>query len=232
VKALWVAALLAASLAASAQEPTGAKEMFENPGGAPVLAPGGAATPDPQPPRPQLHRPARPQSATFGLKCWVELVEAPGSPGERVTHDRVFHSGEKIRLHFAANADGHISIVQIGSSGNASLLFPAPARGLSTNVLSAGGDRVLPSKDDWFRFDATPGAERLVVLFAKRQGDIDDSLLLQQMLDPAAAKDLVQRAKSAAGSKDLVLETVSNEATYAVNRVGELVVLELTLRHE
>lgn len=227
-KTLLLAALLAGSVAANAQEPTGAKEMFESPGGAPVLAP----APAPEAHKPQPHHAPRPQSPTAGLKCWIELVPAPGSPGERVTYDRVFHSGEKIRLHFATNTEGHISIVQLGSSGKASLLFPAPARGLSQNTIQAGTDRVLPSKDDWFRFDATSGAERLVVLFARRQGDIDNSLLIQQMLDPAAAAELLQTAHHVTGSKDLVLETVSNEATYAVNRVGDLVVLELTLTHQ
>lgn len=171
-----------------------------------------------------------------GLSYWIELVDVSGGPGVQVTDSRVFKSGERIRLHFRSNAEGRISIVQIGSSGTSSMLFPDPAKGLSNNVLHANQDVVLPSAAHWFRFDGNKGTERLLVFFAGTQQELDATFPARRSMDPVATVALLNSAKAASGSKDLLIETetqsVSEIGTYAVNVAGNPIVLEIELKHE
>jgi hypothetical protein len=171
---------------------------------------------------------------SLGLSYWIEL-ETPGSTGVQVTERRTFRSGERIRLHFRSNADGHISILQLGASGTAQQLFPNAENGLVDSALAANEERILPSAAHWFRFDDRPGQERLIVVFARNQGELDDRPL-RQRLDPIDTEGLLRVASHVRGSKDLVIETeVSNAAeigTYGVNVAGQPVVLEIVLDHQ
>lgn len=172
---------------------------------------------------------------TLGLSYWIELADAKEATGTQVTDARVFHSGERLRLHFRSNADGYISLIQMGSSGTASVLFPDPAKGLGDNHLTADQDRVLPSDAAWFRFDATPGTEKLLVLFGKSTTDLE-SFPVKSSMDPGTTQALVRSTDSVRGSKDLILETETQKAsevgTYAVNVSGKPIVLEIQLRHQ
>jgi Domain of unknown function (DUF4384) len=165
-----------------------------------------------------------------GLHYWIELEE----PGRYVSDHEVFHSGQRIRLHFVSNSDGQILLIQLGASGTSSLLFPNPGRGLADNRLQAGEDRILPSDAHWFRFDANAGTERLLVLFARDAAELQRFPVKPQM-GPAETKEVLQTANHIEGSKDLVIETetraVSEIGTYGVNLKGEPVVLEISLQH-
>lgn len=226
----WIACILAMSFAAAAlaQDPEGAKELFG--GGVNRKVVGLPRTTPDVPKKPAVKGQKQPEPA-FGLSCWIELVEGPGKPGTQVTYTRSFKSGEKIRLHFQGNAGGYISLIQLGASGTSSVLFPDPSRGLIDNAIRAGVDRVLPSERDWFRFDATPGTERVLVLFAKTPQELE-SFIRSQAMDMQATAAMVQVADRMVGSKDLVTETVEDEATYVVNKVGNLVVMHLALVHQ
>lgn len=169
----------------------------------------------------------------FGLKYWIELIETPGQPGRSVTATRAFHSGEKVRLHFESNTSGEITIVQVGSSGASTILFPDPAKNLVSNTLRAGVDHVLPSPDHWFRFDTNPGTERLIVVFAHDRRGLDEALRSGPRTGPAATATLVRNARALAGSKDLVAERVESAGeTYVVSKARTLVAFEIPLVHK
>ena len=174
--------------ALAAQEPVqGAKELFYDPvgAGATRVSPGAQApssgTGRPQPARPLVRRdgngrrtvslPPNPEAratpTALGISYWIELQGASGGPGQQVTERHVFHSGERIRLHFRSNSDGNIALIQLGSSGTSQILFPDPEKGLADSRLAADQDKVLPQDSAWFRFDDKPGTERLIVLFAR-----------------------------------------------------------------
>jgi hypothetical protein len=210
---------------------SGAKELFDDGGGDPVLDSGAAEAPRDR--RSNTgHRPSDknpPAPTASGLKFWIELVKQQGESFAKVTDSRTFRSGEKIRLHFESNREGRIAIVQLGTSGTSSVLFPDPSKGLSDNSMRAREDRVLPSAKHWFRFDDTAGVERLLVLFARDQALLD-GLVPAVQLDPAQTDRLRYAADQPTGSKDLFIESVGDE-TYAANQKGGLVVLELTLTH-
>jgi hypothetical protein len=190
-------------------------------------------------PMPSRHKPiARPNSSgstPLGLSYWIELREKAGSPGKKVTDLRVFHSGERIRLHFRSNADGRIMLVQLAASGRSSVLFPDPEKLALDNHLAAGEDRVLPSEKSWFLFDRTAGSERLVVLFARTEEDLD-SFRIQRTMDAVATLALLRDVGILRGGKDLLLETetenAAQTATYAVTPSGKPIVLEIELHHQ
>jgi hypothetical protein len=170
----------------------------------------------------------------LGLSYWIELVDKDGQ-GQQVTGDRIFRSGERIRLHFLSNGDGNIALIQLGSSGTSSVLFPDPAKGLSDGRITAGEDRILPTESAWFRFDKNPGTEKILVLFARAQQEIDN-FEIQPRMDAGATQAVIKRVDYVRGGKDLILETETRNAseigTYGVNLAGKPVVLEIELRHQ
>ncbi len=170
----------------------------------------------------------------LGLSVWIELASPAGGPGLPVTDRRVFRSGERIRLHFRSNADGYLTLILIGSSGTSSVLFPDTAQGLLENRLAAGRDLVVPGDDAWLRFDETIGEERLLALFARSREDVEE-FPLQPTMDRIQTAALLASATAAGGSKDLVVETETENAaeigTYGVHLDGRPVILELVLQH-
>lgn len=107
-------------------------------------------------------------SAHDGIRHWIELLPAEGiapAVSQRVTEQRVFRSGERIRLHFETNVAGHITLIAGGSSGRRQKLFPLAAAGLGDDRLEAYTPRILPAENAWIRFDDQPAEERIEVYF-------------------------------------------------------------------
>lgn len=249
---LFSFAALCLGSAMEAQEPIrGAKELFYDPTGGVTSVAAVSEKPSPsngvrrasaplvdQTGRRMVALPASGRAAqpggSLGLSYWIEL-ETPGSAsGIQVTEGRTFKSGERIRLHFRSNSAGFISILQLGASGSSQILFPDSDQGLVDAAFPANEERILPSKDHWFRFDQNPGKERLIVIFARDRNELD-SLPLMQRMDRPATDDLIRSASHLRGSKDLVIETEAQTSseigTYGVNLKGQPVILEIVLEH-
>lgn len=176
-----------------------------------------------------------PDAPVLGLSYWIELIANAGKRGAHVTDERTFRSGERIRLHFRGNADGRIVIVQLGTSGVSSVLFPDAGKGLAQNRIRANGDHVLPSDEHWFRFDEKAGTERLLVLFARNQNELDRVFPTQPVMDAAATAMLLRTVQQSRGGKDLLIERETREPSeigdYAVNVAGKPIALEIALTH-
>lgn len=232
-----------AILSAVAQDnpPAGAKEMFFDPDHANTG--GGASPPDHSRPKPKLDEAGRrvPRSTnperqrTLGLSYWIELADESGAPRGPVTDEHTFHSGDRIRLHFRSNSDGHVMLVQLGASGTSSVLFPDPSRKAVDNRLRAEEDHVLPSATRWFRFDSHAGVETVLVLFARSQHELDRAFPTRQMMDADETSALVELANDAPGRKDLVIENETREpaeiGTYAVSVTGKPIIMQIVLKH-
>lgn len=214
--------------------PKGAKELFYDPLASTTLSiepvtPSMSAVSRPREvprrPTPSNTRP----SDQLGLSYWIELIEADGVAGQRVTEQRTFRTGEKVRLHFMSNRDARISLLQAGPTGKPSMLFPDLDKNLVDNILRAGVERALPKEDAWFRFDHNTGEERILVVFAADQDQLESTL------HPEVQSSTLF-ASAHAGSKDLVLEVDTENAvqrgTYAVNTAGQPMILEIVLKHE
>jgi hypothetical protein len=226
-----VSAFLFAACATADDSGRGAKEIFFDPNG----SPGNAAVVE------HGRRVARvPRQGTtpqtIGLSYWIELMGSDAGSGTAVTDERVFRSGERIRLHFRGNTDGRIMILQIGSSARASILFPDAAKGLSDDLLRANRERILPASTHWFRFDDTPGIDKLVVVFGTTQADIDRYVPTHRVMDERTTASLIRLAEAARGGKDLLIETESRKpeeiGRYVVSLSRRPFAFVIDLRHE
>ncbi len=246
-KLLLVFLVIASSFGVFAQDdlPVGAKEAFFDPQRPPPQETRG----DTQSPKHALQQrvydPAGrriPRSSpavewtAIGLSYWIELEDASGS-SRNVTDQRTFQSGDRIRLHFRANTNGRVQIMQLGASGRPAVLFPDATRGLSDNLLQANDERILPAATTWFKFDHNAGTETLFVMFAKTQQELDHVAPTQASFDahrqPLAPPE--HPAVNAGGRKDLMIETETEHAaevgTYAVSPAGNPIVLQIVLKH-
>jgi hypothetical protein len=174
----------------------------------------------------------------------------------------VFHSGDHIRLSLLANQAGYLYVVQKGSTGAWSPIYPAPGATPEAAKISPGQLEVVPGGTKAFAFDQNPGAEKLYVILSRHPiEDIDRVIrnLSHGGSVPAQPADSspVLEAKNVIpdellrklASRDLNLvdeETVdsssssaqdSEKAVYVVARKSETpsseqVILSLDLRHE
>ncbi len=182
-------------------------------------------------------------SRKAGLRHWIELVEEGSQVGRKVTSDRVFHTGERIRLHFQSNQDGYISLLQL-SGAKSEVLFPAPGKGFFDGFISAHEDRVLPGQEAWFRFDHRTGIEKLVVVFSPELEPLERILPGREprqeprepLQPPRGPSRLAQLASLPPGAKGLVVESELDDpnlvGSYAVSLTGEPIVLEIQLVHQ
>lgn len=106
----------------------------------------------------------RPPSGRPGAKVRVELQR--NGRVQFVSPKTVFQAGDKVRFHFSMNFNGYVVILNEGSSGKRSLLFPY--EGVSNRV-GMTKDFTVPQGNDWFEFDNTAGEERVTFIMSKRE---------------------------------------------------------------
>ncbi len=173
------------------------------------------------------------KTTNTGLRYWIELQQANETTSYKVDPNRVFRSGDRVRLHFAANQDGFLYITQHGSTGVKKLLFPVIANS-SENMLKAGVDLPAP-EPGWFKFDATAGEEQLDVMFYPATGDpkILNRLKSKQTAKTDLEMQVQQMITSNLNSRDLVLEidntyfekysgTIGAPATQPLPQLGQM----------
>lgn len=159
----------------------------------------------------------------MGVRYWVDLVDAQGNR-RQVTTDHVFRRGDRIQLHIMTNQDGYLTLVNIGTSGRTTVLFPS-ASAPGSNLVKAGTDHAVPP-GSFLRFEGNPGQEVLVLTFSPRPDAVPSS--------GAAAVALAQ------GAKDLVHEvdrSSAQPASYAVapprqGGSGGTVAVQIRLKHQ
>ena len=64
------------------------------------------------------------------------------------------------------NVDGYLYVVQQGSSGRWTVLFPGARINGGRNAIRAFEQYRVPS-EGWFAFDANPGTEQIFVIMSK-----------------------------------------------------------------
>jgi hypothetical protein len=107
---------------------------------------------------------AKPTAGRPGARVRVELDR--DGRARFVSTRTVFRAGDKVRFHFAMNFPGYVVVINQGSSGTRSLLFPY--KGVS-NRIGRTADYTVPQGDGWFEFDDTPGTEQLTFIMSKRE---------------------------------------------------------------
>ena len=138
--------------------------------------------------QPQLVRVSDEQ---IGIRYALLLRDSDGHYNE-VSPTAVFHNGDHLRLSVMANQPGYLYVIQQGSSGSWSSIYPgkhASDNGEPTNRLEAGNVYQIPDGKGAFRFDQNPGQEKLfLVLSRQRIADLEGAInSLKQGSQPSAA---------------------------------------------
>ncbi len=197
----------------------------------------------------------------LGLRCSLLLRGADKQYSE-VAPGTVFHSGDHIRLSLLANEAGYLYVIQKGSTGTWSPIYPSRSAGADAAKIDAGQLQVVPGGVQAFQFDQHAGDEKLYVILSRTPVEDIDRVIRNlshsgsaPALDPDGSSSLL--AKNAIpdafvqklASRDLTLvdeETVDSssnskqdgeKAVYVVAKKGgaeslEQVTLSLDMLHE
>ena len=131
-----------------------------------------------------------------------------------VPTSRVFKSGDRVKIFFKANRPGHLTILNIGSSGNTNKLFANTVEGMK--------EYVIPQKGA-MKFVGKPGVERVLLMLASQPGGTQQAAQQQapsqQESPPPAAQKISSSSPedsltscmptllaSLQGAKDIVIE--------------------------
>jgi Domain of unknown function (DUF4384) len=157
------------------------------------------------------------QEPWLGIAYWVEW-QRPGAAPTRIADPSrfVFRSGDRIRFHVKTNVPGYLYVVNRGSSGQDTMLFPYTGMPDRLNRVEGHREYAIPPRG-WIMFDNQPGEE---VLFFAVSPNALANLLGGSLTGspgtpygPGRLNDVVDRR----GAKDLLVETddtPGQQATY------------------
>ncbi len=207
-----------------------------------------------------FYDPAEPATSYFGIR-YALLRRTRDGVYTEVRPDTIFRANDEVRLKINSNREGYLYIVQQGSTGGWSLLFPNPEIYGGKNVITASVDYQIPGPADSFIVDDHPGEERLFVLLSRapierldrltRQSGVGQSSVAKpvgQDNPGAAVPDktvriddaLVRHLREQSQSRDLVLTPESggkDNGTYVVDEVisphpqDDRIALDIKLDH-
>lgn len=86
----------------------------------------------------------------------VTLERLEGSEWQVADPGLVFDSGERVRFRARTNFDGYLYVMNHGTTGQYTLLFPREETGRQ-NDIKAGKDYLVPQTEAWFRIAGPPG---------------------------------------------------------------------------
>lgn len=152
-----------------------------------------------------------------------------------------FKTGDRVRFTFQSNIDGYLYVVQQGSSGNWTTLFPHPDINGGRNAIRRDEEYPVPSVvEGSFKLDGLPGTEHIFVFLTKEPVDQLPGLnRVTTALQPIKA-DVVADLQRRFLSRDLIFEKDRGrtargpvKATYVVNpsEVGKAVAATFSLVH-
>jgi hypothetical protein len=127
------------------------------------------ANPRPSAPLPKKTKPQESSNKNMaqrrtGIKYRIQLSD-DGSTVRDVSPSSSFRANDKIRLQVESNTDGYLYVIQKGSSGLLSTLFPYQGMAEGTNQVQRGKPQNVPT-DAWFAFDQTPGQEQIILILS------------------------------------------------------------------
>ncbi len=180
--------------------------------------------------------------STTGLRYRLLKVGEDGGEMDIDPSSSTFKTGDKVRFTFESNIDGYLYVVQQGSSGDWTTLFPHPDINGGRNSVRKGEEQQVPSRaDGWFTFGGPPGTEHVFVFLSREP--VDQLPGLERVLQPVTVKAaVVDDLRRRIQSRDLIFQkdtartaqgTSTVKATYVVNRaeVGKAVAASFSLVH-
>lgn len=207
--------------------------------------------------------PKTPQTTARNLYIEREKDPSQGQPGAKVaielnrngkismvSPDYEFMSGDRIRLVLDINFSGYVALINEGTTGKETLLYPYA--GVSNEVFPNGALKI--PNTDWIKFDNNKGVEKLTVIFSNKP--IPELSQINQAATPntsgggqstggPATNDeqaqilaelnsrSLKRSKNLKNSRDLSIESAS-DGTYCVtnnSQLNDVIGFELFLKH-
>jgi hypothetical protein len=86
----------------------------------------------------------------------IALERQDGNSWKSVDPGFVFDKGDHVRFRFRASFNGYLYVIDYGTSGSYSQLFPREETG-EDNGIAAGKEYQIPATRAWFRIDGPPG---------------------------------------------------------------------------
>lgn len=86
----------------------------------------------------------------------ITLERQEGDVWKTVDPGFVFEPGDRVRFRFRSNFDGYLYVMDHGTSGSYSLLFPREETGRD-NKIASGKEYRVPATRAWFRIAGPPG---------------------------------------------------------------------------
>jgi len=125
----------------------------------------------------------------IGLR-YTLLERDPAGKYVEVLPSTVFHSGDRVKISIMANHSGYLYLIQQGSSGSWSPIFPDQGAERGSNYVESGKVYEVPS-DGAFELNRQPGKEHLYILLSVNPiNDLDGAIfgLQNQKAAPATAQ--------------------------------------------
>lgn len=94
----------------------------------------------------------------------IRLEQRKGDAARAVPQNTVFRNGEILRFRLTSQMDGYLYVIDRGTTGSTSVLFPAGGHG-SSNRIGAGREYFVPADGDgWFEVSGPTGFDVLYFL--------------------------------------------------------------------
>ena len=107
-----------------------------------------------------------PSRRRVGLKYRIQMMATSGGSAVDVDAQRTFRTGEAIRIVVESNIDGYLYILQRGSSGRETMIFPSPEINGGSNLVKANTVLTVPW-NGFFKFDSVPGREKWLLVVSR-----------------------------------------------------------------
>lgn len=116
---------------------------------------------------PCLAQKAKEPSSAVGNPLLDIVLEKQTSSGiQQMRQEHVFEPGDIIRFRLASRYNGYMYVMDQGTSGKFSTIFPSPDAG-NDNRLTSGSSYLVPSSGDgWFQIEGPAGFEVLYFLLS------------------------------------------------------------------
>ena len=112
------------------------------------------------------HRVQCQQSSSLGAIS-IRLEQRKGTSSSIVPQNKVFRNGDILRFRITSKTSGYLYVLDVGTSGETSMLFPGSSGPKPPNEIKAGEVRSVPvDGDGWFEVTGPAGYDVLYFLIS------------------------------------------------------------------
>ena len=147
-----------------------------------------------------------------GIRYTILEKDSKGGYSE-VLPTTMFHNKDRVKISAMTNAPGYLYLIQQGTSGAWSPIFPGAGEARESNRVNPGQVYQIPSNGSAFELTGPPGEENLFIVFS-RQPITDLEELIFGLREPS------QIAPSSAGASAEILEAKNTISNTVVEQLG------------